>query len=213
MRFRPPRAEPQRIPGPAGVLEALLEDPQAEAASSGTRVGFGVVCHPHPLYGGTMTNKVVHTVARSLQEQGLATLCFNFRGVGQSEGQYDEGRGETDDALAIIAWGRQRWGKAPLTLAGFSFGAMVALLAATAARPARLITIAPAVKYLHYSEIAPPTCPWLIVQGQADEVVDYRDVSAFAARFSPPPVLRLLPGTDHFFHGHLPELRAALLPF
>lgn len=160
-----------------------------------------------------MTNKVVHTIARSLQEQGLPTLCFNFRGVGQSEGQYDEGRGETEDALAIIAWGRQRWGKAPLTLAGFSFGAMVALLAATAAQPARLITVAPAVKYLLYSERAPPTCPWLIVQGQADEVVDYREVSAFAARFSPSPVLRLLPGTDHFFHGHLPELRAALLQF
>jgi len=86
LNFRPPRVEPLNIAGPAGPIEALLEDPQVEP-----RVGFGVVCHPHPLYGGTMTNKVVHTVARSLQEQGMPTVRFNYRGVGQSAGQYDEG--------------------------------------------------------------------------------------------------------------------------
>jgi alpha/beta superfamily hydrolase len=96
-----------------------------------------VVCHPHPLYGGTMTNKVVHTLARSLQEQGMPTVRFNYRGVGKSAGQYDEGRGETADALAVVAWGRERWPGVPLTLAGFSFGAMVALLAAPAAQPVR----------------------------------------------------------------------------
>ena len=98
MSLRPPRAEPLQLAGPVGVLQTLLEDPQIEP-----RPGFAVVCHPHPLFGGSMTNKVVHTVARSMQEQGLATLRFNFRGVGASEGQYDEGRGETDDALAVIA--------------------------------------------------------------------------------------------------------------
>jgi alpha/beta superfamily hydrolase len=206
LSFKPPRAELLSIAGPAGPIESLLEDPQTQAPT-----GFGVVCHPHPLYGGTMTNKVVHTLARSLQEQGMPTVRFNYRGVGKSAGQYDEGRGETADALAVVAWGRERWPGVPLTLAGFSFGAMVALLAAPAAQPVELITVAPAVANVRYSAVERPACPWLIIQGMADEVVDYRQVEAFAARFAPPPVLRLLPGIDHFFNGHLPELREAVL--
>ena len=158
-----------------------------------------------------MTNKVVHMLARSLQEQGLATLRFNYRGVGQSEGSYDEGRGETADALAVIAWGRERWPQAPLTLAGFSFGSMVALMAAPLAEPIRLITVAPAVSNLGYAAIQQPRCPWLIIQGEADELVDYRAVIEFADHFSPPPALRLFPGVDHFFNGHMPELRDAVL--
>jgi len=158
-----------------------------------------------------MINKVVHTLARALQEQGLPTLRFNFRGVGQSEGQYDQGRGESADTLAVIAWARARWPEASLTLAGFSFGAMVALLATPSAQPARLITVAPAVSQPQFAGIEPPSCPWLIIQGEADEVVDYRAVVAFAARFSPPPTLRLLPGVDHFFNGRLAELREAVM--
>jgi uncharacterized protein len=206
LSFRPPKAEWLSIAGPAGPIEALLEDPEAQA-----RTGFGVVCHPHPLYGGNMTNKVVHTVARSLQEQGMPTLRFNYRGVGKSAGQYDEGRGETADALAVVAFGRERWPGLPLTLAGFSFGAMVALLATPAAQPAELITVAPAVANVRYAAIERPACPWLIIQGMVDEVVDYAQVEAFAARFTPPPVLRLLPGIDHFFNRHLSELRDAVL--
>jgi alpha/beta superfamily hydrolase len=206
LSFRPPRAELLSIAGPVGPIEALLEDPEAEA-----RNGFGVVCHPHPLYGGTMTNKVVHTVARALQEQGMPTVRFNYRGVGKSAGQYDEGRGETADALAVVAWGRERWPGLPLTLAGFSFGSMVALLATPAAQPAELITVAPAVSNARFSAVERPACPWLIIQGMADEVVDYTQVQAFAARFAPPPALRLLPGIDHFFNGRLPELREAVL--
>jgi hypothetical protein len=211
LSFRPPRAEPVQIAGPVGALQALLEETPADAARPDPRIGFGVVCHPHPLYGGTMTNKVVHTVARALQEQGLPTVRFNYRGVGQSPGVYDEGRGETDDALAVIAWGRARWPQAPLVLAGFSFGSMVALRAAPAAQPSRLITVAPPVQRPEFGAITPPQCPWLIIQGEADEVVDYRAVVGFAGRFSPPPVLRLLAGVDHFFNGRLPELREALL--
>jgi hypothetical protein len=211
LSFRPPRAQQLQLAGPAGTLEALLEDPQPEGAANQTRRGFGVLCHPHPLHGGTMLNKVVHMLARGLQEQGLATLRFNYRGVGRSQGKYDEGRGETADALAVIAWGRQRWPQAPLTLAGFSFGSMIALQAAASARPVRLITVAPAVSNPAYVAIQQPDCPWLIIQGEADELVDYRAVAEFAARFSPPPALRLLPGVDHFFNGHLPELREAAL--
>jgi alpha/beta superfamily hydrolase len=206
LSFRPPRPEPLSIAGPAGPIEALLEDPQAQA-----RTGFGVVCHPHPLYGGTMTNKVVHTVARSLQEQGMPTIRFNYRGVGKSAGQYDGGTGETADALAVVAWGRERWPGVPLTLAGFSFGSMVALLATPAAQPTELITVAPAVSNAQFAGVARPACPWLIIQGTSDEVVDYVQVQTFAARFTPPPVLRLLAGVDHFFNGRLPDLREAVL--
>jgi len=211
LSFRPPRGQQLKIAGPAGALELLLEDPQAETAAGELRRGFGVVCHPHPLFGGSMLNKVVHMLARGLQEQGLPTLRFNYRSVGQSEGQYDEGRGETADAHAVIAWGRARWPQAPLTLAGFSFGSMVALMAAPQAQPVRLITVAPAVSNPLYAAIEQPSCPWLIIQGEADELVDYRAVIEFAGRFSPPPVVRLFPGVDHFFNGHLPELREALL--
>jgi hypothetical protein len=111
----------------------------------------------------------------------------------------------------VIQWGRARWPDAPLVLAGFSFGAMVALRIAAAAQPERLITVAPPVTRAQLQDIAPPPCPWLIVQGEADELVDYREVQAWAARFDPPPLLRLLPGVDHFFHGRLHELRAAVI--
>lgn len=208
MSWSPPRAQALSIDGPSGVLEALLEDPQA-----GEPAGFAVVCHPHPLHGGNMHNKVVHTVARACQERGLATLRFNYRGVGSSAGSYDEGRGETQDALAVIAAGRARWPAAALTLAGFSFGGAVSLRAALLAAPAQLISIAPAVTGPEFATIARPACPWLIVQGEADDIVKYSDVQAFAARFQPPPQLRVLEAAGHFFHGRLPELRAAAFEF
>jgi alpha/beta superfamily hydrolase len=196
------------IDGPAGALEALLEAPQGPVPA-----GFGVICHPHPLYGGTMHNKVVHTVARACQERGMPTLRFNYRGVGASAGSYDEGRGETDDTLAVIAAGRARWPDAALTLAGFSFGGLVSLRAAVTAAPAKLISVAPAVARVKSASIPRPPCPWLIVQGDADEIVDCRQVQAFAAQFEPPPQLVLLPGVGHFFHGRLNELRDAAFGF
>ena len=208
MSLRPPRAEPLLIGGPAGVLEAVLEEPQVSLPGA-----FGVVCHPHPLHGGTMHNKVVHTVARACQERGMPTLRFNYRGVCASAGSYDEGRGETQDTLAVVAAGRARWPDAALTLAGFSFGGMVSLCAAAAAAPARLISVAPAVTRAEFASIARPPCPWLIVQGDADEIVDCREVQAFAARFEPPPQLLVLPGVGHFFHGRLTELRDAAFAF
>jgi hypothetical protein len=203
-----PRPEPLTIPGPAGNLEVLLEVPQ-EAAG----LEYAVVCHPHPLHGGTLQNKVVHTLARSFQELGLPTLRFNFRGVGASEGVYDHGRGETDDALAVIDWGARRWPGAAVSLAGFSFGALVAMRAAQRVRATRVVCVAPPVARPEASAVAPPNCPWLIVQGDADEIVDHRQVAAFAARSSPAPTLCVLAGVDHFFHGRLHELQATVLDF
>jgi len=208
LSFRPPPSQALSIDGAVGALQALLEEPAGALGA-----GYAVVCHPHPLYGGTMQNKVVHTVARACQEAGLPTLRFNYRGVGASAGSYDEGRGETQDALAVIAWAQARWPQAALTLAGFSFGAMVSLQAAAVVPPRRLISVAPAVANPEFAAIERPRCPWLILQGDADELVDYRAVQAFAARFEPPPQLQLLPGAEHFFHGRLQDLRAAVLAF
>jgi uncharacterized protein len=197
------------IAGPAGALEAVVEDPAG--AGRPRPEAFVVVCHPHPQHGGTMTNKVVTTTARTFNDLGLPTVRFNFRGVGASAGAFDDGRGETADALAALAWAQQRWPGAAPWIAGFSFGGYVALRAAgqaTIARPQRLVTIAPALaRYFDSPEAIPvPACPWLIVQGDTDEVLDPAQIIDWAPRIAPPPRLAVLPGVSHFFHGRLNDL-------
>jgi alpha/beta superfamily hydrolase len=174
---------------------------------------FAIVCHPHPLYGGTLDNKVVYTLARAFLACGAAVVRFNFRGVGVSAGHYDEGRGETADALAAIAYGRARWPGTVLWLAGFSFGAAVAVRAAATAEPTRLVLVAPGVTRVALDGVPSPRCPWLLVQGDADEVIEPASVLSWAQRQDRAPVLRSFPGTGHFFHGRLPELRAAVEAF
>jgi hypothetical protein len=209
--FRPPVPQAAQIAGPAGVLEARVEDPLPAGAS---RRVIGVVCHPHPLYGGTMQNKVVHTAARAMQEEGAATVRFNFRGVGASEGRYDQGVGELADALAVIDWARRQFDCDALWLAGFSFGAATALQAAArGARPAKLVTIAPPVGRIITEPVARPDCPWLIVQGDQDELIDLEAVRSWARSFAPEPELSVIEGAEHFFHGKLGELRSGLLAF
>jgi len=194
------------IPGPAGRLEALVEEPAAPAAPARL---LAVVCHPHPLFGGTMNNKVVHTLARALREHGAATIRFNFRGVGASEGAHDGGAGESADTLAVVRWGRERWPRLPLVLAGFSFGAVVAIRAAVEARPDWLVSVAPAVDRVELGA-AIPEGEWLIVQGDADEVVAPEAVRRWHAQRAPRARLRMLAGVGHFFHGRLHELKDCL---
>jgi len=196
--------EHRSIAGPAGVLEAIVEDTGVPAVS------YAVICHPHPLYGGSMENKVVTTLVRALHDVGISTLRFNFRGVGASAGIFDQGVGETADAGAVASWGAGHWPGRTLVLAGFSFGGYVALRLALERNTARLITVAPAIQYLDASITRTPTCPWLIVQGDADDVVDPNAVTAWAAGLNPAPHLVVLPGVGHFFHGRLQELRDAV---
>jgi alpha/beta superfamily hydrolase len=202
------------LAGTAGRLEAVVEVPQGVA----TPAAFLVACHPHPLHGGTMENKVVTTLARSARDLGVPTIRFNFRGVGASEGSFDDGRGETEDALTAVAHGRALWPDALLWLAGFSFGGAVALRASTRSgvgKVDRLLTVAPALGS-HYpapDQIQVPACPWLIVQGGADEVVDPRLAVEWAARLEPSPRVALLPGVGHFFHGKLNELQQRATQF
>lgn len=189
------------ITGPAGALQSIVED------VGDTAIGHAVVCHPHPLFGGTMDNKVVVTVARALHECGISTVRFNFRGVGASAGAYDEGRGEVDDAGAVADWAARRWPSLPLVSAGFSFGSYIAVRLALARATRHLITVAPAVSRFDFAGLARPATAWTVVQGENDEVVPTAEVVSWARSLSPPVALHLVPGAGHFFHGKLIELK------
>ncbi len=193
------------ILGPAGKLEALAEN------FDGAPKGVLVVCHPHPLHGGTMQNKVVHTLARAGHELGLATLRFNYRGVGKSEGGYDEGDGETDDLLAVIDWLDDRFPAIPLWLAGFSFGAYVAMRASNQRPVQQLITVAPAVNLVRFEGLKTPDCAWLLLQGKEDEIVPYQEVIDWVGKLTTPPETVYFDGVSHFFHGQLVNLRQTLI--
>jgi len=207
MTSGPPPREALTLDGPAGRIEALLDTPPGPPARA-----VGVVCHPHPQHQGTMLNKVVHTLSRALNDLGIPAVRFNFRGVGASEGAYADGTGETEDALAVAAWARQRYPGRDLWLAGFSFGAAVAIRAAVATPCQQLISVAPPVARMAglLGDVR-PTCPWLLVQGTADEVVPAGDVEAWARLRLPAPDLVLLPDVDHFFHGRLTLLRETII--
>lgn len=203
MKSAAPGREALTIAGPAGQIEALLESPPGD---NPRRVA--VICHPHPLHQGTFMNKVVHTLSRAMNDLGIPAIRFNFRGVGASEGKYADGIGEADDALAVVDWAAQRWPEAGLCLLGFSFGGMVAARAALTAGPEQLVTVAPAANRMAaLLEGRQPRCPWLIVQGDADDVVDCGEVVDWVNQLEPGPQLIVVPDTGHFFHGRLTILR------
>lgn len=190
------------IPGPAGRLEALYQ------AGHGAAV---VVCHPHPLYGGTMRNKVVYWMARAFEDIGCAVLRFNFRGVERSEGSYDEGRGEADDARSALDWLHARHPDAPLWLAGFSFGCYAGLQAARAdARVARMFAVAPAVNHWSFGFMAGDARPLTVVQGRADEIVPFAEVAAWIDG-QPQADFHAIAGAGHFFPEHMETMTRSLL--
>ena len=195
------------VPGLAGRLELLLEEPRESG-----RPAAAVLCHPHPQHHGTMLNKVVHTMARAMHDMDIPTARFNFRGVGISDGSYGDGVGETEDALTVVQWARQRYPDSELWLCGFSFGAMVAARAALTAAPDQLVSIAPPVgRMAGLLEGKQPECPWLIIQGEADDVVSCDEVVAWVNELAPGPELIVLPDVGHFFHGRLTLLRETLV--
>ncbi len=203
-----PATEKTSIDGPAGRLEAIFEFPAAS-----TIVGSVVVCHPHPQHGGTMHNKVAHTLARAFLRLGFAAVRFNFRGTENSEGSYDNGIGELDDALAAIDWMRQRVPDEPLWLAGFSFGAAISIRAAVQAPVDGLISVAPAVYRFASGLDDQPRCPWLILQGDEDELVGVDETIEWVNSLAPGPELHVFEGAEHFFHGRLVDLRNAVQDF
>lgn len=202
-RPEPGKALRETLAGPAGALEYRLEAPR-EAPR-----GLALICHPHPLYGGTMDNKVVYTLARAALAQGWVALRFQFRGVGASEGEHDGGRGELRDTEFLLAELEALYPGLPAVLMGFSFGAYVALsCAARRQELAGLLTIAPPLSYAGDAAAPTPSCPWRVIHGDADEVVSCEDTRQRAEALERPPDWQTLAGAGHFFHGRLPELRS-----
>jgi alpha/beta superfamily hydrolase len=193
------------LDGPAGALACALDRAHGDAA---TRRGLAVLCHPHPVHGGTMDNKVVATLARTCAQLGYDALRFNFRGVGQSAGAWDQGRGEIEDALAVIH--ARRAPGHPLLLGGFSFGGHVAAQAAARLgedrRAERLVLVGPAVQSFPTGPVPPDT---LVVHGEADDVVPLTAVLDWARPQALPVVV--VPGAGHFFHGQLSLLKHIVL--
>lgn len=192
--------------GPAGMLDCATDVPEPDEERPGTII----ICHPHPEHGGTMHNKVVTILERSMREMGLRTVRFNFRGVGASEGAFDDGYGETDDLFAVAEWVRRTRPDDMLWLGGFSFGSYITARAALNLDIGFLISIAPPVDRYAFDSLHHPECPWLVIQGDEDEVVSADAVSAWAGQLKPPPELLIMQNADHFFHRRIMDLRGLL---
>ena len=200
------------LSGEAGVIEALLDVPDAEASSVGSLRGTVVIAHPHPLFGGTMHNKVVQTLARAFVQCGWRAVRFNFRGVGGSAGVYDEGRGELTDMLAVVA--QTAPADQPLALAGFSFGAFVtshALAQTWADRPAdKVVLVGVAASRFDVAPLPPEAHEaTLVLHGEQDDTVPLHSVMDWARPQSLP--VTVIPGVEHFFHGQLPLLKSLVM--
>jgi len=193
------------VPGCVGDMEVVLNVP---ADCDLQYIAF--LGHPHSLQGGTMNNKVVTTLARTFNALGIASVRFNFRGVGRSEGVFDAGVGESEDLLKLVAYVEQTLPNAQCIFAGFSFGSYVAYRAAAQHAHVLLITIAPPVQRFDYDAFSTMPTPWILVQGEADEVVPCSLVQDFIAQKKATLPLLLFSETGHFFHGKLVELKLRL---
>lgn len=200
------KPNPQKffIDGPAGKLEALLAEPDMSPC------GIAVIAHPHPLFGGTMDNKIIHTLFNTLLELDFICVKFNFRGVGDSAGIHDEGVGEIDDVLAVVTSIQEhfntQYGDLSLLLAGFSFGGAIQAHAAQHLKPQHLILVAPSVERLNAPPVIDHAGRVLIIHGDQDDVVPLQSVLDWAAQQQSQPVV-VIPGAEHFFHGRLSNIK------
>jgi alpha/beta superfamily hydrolase len=201
-----PRTVREHIAGPAGRIECAIDRPSAAPR------GVAIACHPHPQFGGTLDNKVVQTIARACLDLGWACVRFNFRGVGGSEGVWDEGRGEVDDALAVVAhWrGREEFAGLPYLLGGFSFGGYVAVEAAhrlgAGDPPRRIVLIGPSTERQAVQSVPADT---LVIHGESDDVVPLAATLAWARPQNLPVIV--FPGVGHFFHGQIALLKKVIV--
>ncbi|MEK6321567.1 MAG: alpha/beta fold hydrolase [Acidobacteriota bacterium] len=194
--------------GPSGRIEAILKELAAHVTSA------AIVCHPHPLFGGTMHNKVVFRIARAFEDAGFAVLRFNFRGTGRSQGEHDNGSGEQDDLLAAIKLIEEKYTDARIWLAGFSFGSAVMLRSAACDdRVCAFVAAGVPVSRHDFSGIARCNKPKLFVQGSLDEFGSAQDLEKLFASLDEPKELKIIEGADHFFEGHLKELAQAVSNF
>jgi uncharacterized protein len=199
----PKSTERSTIDGPAGALEIAQNVPETAPR------GIALVAHPHPLQGGTLDNKVAQTLAKTFYALGYVAVRFNFRGVGQSEGTFDDGAGEAADALAALRFAQARFDTAgsslPVVLAGFSFGAFVQTRVAPSVAAERLVLVGPAVRRMETAVVPADT---IVIHGEEDDVVPLPEVFAWARPQQLPVVV--FPGCGHFFHGRLPHLQRTI---
>jgi len=188
--------------GPDGEIECILSSPLENKPIK----NIAIICHPHPLYSGSMNNKVVFTIAKTLNKYNIPVLRFNFRGVERSEGKYDNGIGEKKDLQAVANLMRELYPSQSLWLGGFSFGSYIAASMQQTLNAKHLITVAPAVISFDFDAFPEPDCSWLLIQGLADEVVDANEVLNWANNLQKPPVIHTLENTSHFFHRRLVDL-------
>lgn len=181
-----------RIDGPEGKIETVIDDPGP------TRCGLALIAHPHPLHGGSLENKVVTTIAKTLHDLGYVAVRPNFRGVGSSEGEYDHGQGEVADMQAVLGFVRDRYPDLPLVLAGFSFGAAVQSRVSETYQPKHLLLVGPALNLFPMSAGAVPT---LVIHGECDELVPLDQVRAWSTKHG--VALAVVRDADHFFHKKL----------
>jgi alpha/beta superfamily hydrolase len=194
--------------GPAGRIEAILKVPDAPVQRA------AIVCHPHPLFGGTMHNKVVFRIARTFEDADFAVLRFNFRGAGLSEGTHDEGRGEQDDLRAAMSFMKRKFPAAKLWLAGFSFGSAVMMrVGCKDPGPVGLVAAGFPVSKYELRDMLPCPTPKLFIQGSLDEFGPVDQLEQLFSNLPEPKQLVIVHGADHFFQGHLAELREAVTGF
>lgn len=198
------------IRGPVGALESVINRGDNHAPFSELNA-FVIICHPHPLHGGTMENKVVTTLMRTYRDLGVHVVRFNFRGVGQSQGVFDHAIGELDDLLAVISWASNSFPQSPIMIAGFSFGSSVAARASYAVPGLLHLTlVAPPVERYEYDRDRKFDAPVCVVQGDQDERVIAQGVYDWVAQLQSPAELIRYPQAGHFFHGYLSALKTDL---
>jgi len=194
--------------GSQGKLEIYVESPAQWNASD----PIAICCHPHPQHGGSMQNKVVHILAKTFLTLNAKVVRFNFRGVGQSTGQFADGIGEREDLLAVVEWVKQQWPEAPIWLAGFSFGAFICAVSHARIKPQRLLLVAPAVDmYPEMESVQIQTEDWVLIQGGQDEIVSSGAVFEWVNQQKHPAKQIILEDTGHFFHGQLNVVKDRIL--
>lgn len=198
------------ISGPCGQLQAVIHEGDAEGYFA-RRDLLAIICHPHPVHGGTMDNKVVTTLMRTYRDLGIHVLRFNFRGVGKSEGSFDNAIGELDDLMAVITWAKQQLPQAPLALAGFSFGSSIAAQISYQVDGLQHLTlVAPPIERYPYDRNGKFPCALAVVQGDQDERVIAEGVYRWVDGLHSPVELLRYPEAGHFFHGYLTQMKSDL---
>jgi len=208
-----PGEHPLFLRGEIGEIESILHLPDSDlfnvsskTAPKATPKAMMICCHPHPLYGGTMTNKIVHTICKTFSRMGVPALRFNFRGVGKTAGTHDHGVGELNDLLLLCEQMKKCWPDSELWLSGFSFGSWIAVHAAAITGASQLLSIAPPIGHFDFDSFAKPNCDWLVVMGENDDVVEPEAVFRWIEKERPRPQLVRFPDTGHFFHGKIVKL-------